>query len=245
MLLLARVVVFGSTLFCLLYAFPASCQRVSPDTTFLAAANKKSMRVYTESIQQQSRLFNGSDYIIYVPDKDEHPYFQVDDWLFGSIVYWGELYDNVPLLYDLSNDQVIAEHDGGSPIKLVAEKIQRFTISDHTFRRLKADDKNKIAEGFYDELYNGNLKVYAKHTKSFQESIEASTIIPRYDAHTRYYVLKDGIYHVVKKKSSVLGLFSDQKQAVRDFIRKNRIRFKNNHESALVQIVGFYDSIKK
>jgi hypothetical protein len=240
-----RVVILGALLIYVLNASPAYCQPSLSDTTFLTKANKISVALYTESIQHQSRLFNGSDYIVYLPENDEHPYFKTDDWAFGSVTYWDETYDNVPLLYDLSNDQVIAEHEGGSPIKLVTEKIEGFTILDHTFRRLKQDDKNKISEGFYDELYNGKLKVYAKHTKSFQESIETTKIIPRYDAHTRYYILKDGIYYGVKKKSSILDVFSDRKQDVKDFIRKNRIRFKHHHESAIVQIAEFYDTFNK
>jgi hypothetical protein len=245
MLSKVRVVVFGSLLLHSLHASTAYCQQISADTIFLTRANEKSVEVYTESIQHQSRLFNGSDYVVYIPEKEEHPYYIADDWVFGSITYWDETYENVPLLYDLSNDQVIAEHEGGSPIKLVAEKIQRFSISDHTFVRLKRDDTNKIAEGFYDELYDGALKVYAKHMKSFQESIEGTTIIPRYDAATRYYLWKDGVYHVIRKKTSVLEIFSDRKQAIKDFIRKNHIRFKDNRESAIVRIAEFYDTSNK
>ena len=61
--------------------------------------------------QSQSRLYNGGDYIVYMPKDEEHPYYRSDDWSYGSIVYWGELYENVPLLYDLSIDEALEQSE--------------------------------------------------------------------------------------------------------------------------------------
>jgi hypothetical protein len=242
MLSKGHVIVFGALLIPFLQLSLCYSQQAQPDTTFLSRANKKSIARYSQSIQHQSRLFNGSDYVVYLPKEEEHPYFKIDDWVTGSIVYWDERYDNVSLLYDLSIDQVIAEHEGGNPIKLIGEKVQRFSISDHTFVRLKKDSDNKISDGFYDELYGGNIKVYAKYQKRQQETIVGQEIIPRFDESNRYYIFKDGSYHIVKNKSSVLEVFVDRKQAVKEFIRKNRIRFKNNREEAIERIAEFYDT---
>ena len=222
---------------------PCYAQQISADTAFLAVSHKKSIALYAASIQHQSRLYNGSDYNIYLPKNEEHPYFRMDDWVYGSIVYWDELYENVPLLYDVSVDQLITEHNRGNAIKLIAEKIQSFTILEHTFVRLSSDDKNKISEGFYDRLYDGDLKVYAKYSKNFRETIETTEVIPHYDEATRYYLVKEGIFNVVKTKGSVLQIFRDHKQDVKNFLRKNRIRFKDNREKAIVRITEFYDTL--
>src|SRR5690349_5471588 len=102
MLSQVRVLGFAFALLQFLDVSFSYCQEVSIDTTFLSKANKKSIALYEESIKHQSRLFNGSDYVVYLPEKEEHPYFQMDDWVFGTVTYWGETYHNVPLLYDLS-----------------------------------------------------------------------------------------------------------------------------------------------
>jgi hypothetical protein len=39
-----------------------------------------------------------------------------------------------------------------------------------------------------------------------------------------------------------LEVFNDRKQAVKEFIRKNHIRFKNNREEAIRRIAEFYDT---
>src|SRR5688572_14036253 len=91
----------------LLSPLACHCQATKVDTLFLAQSKTKSIALYTATILDQSRLFNGSDYIVYIPRNEEHPYYGSDDWSTGSIVYWDELYENEPLLFDVSIDQVI------------------------------------------------------------------------------------------------------------------------------------------
>ena len=81
-----HVFVIGVLLIQLLKPSPCYSQQTEPDTTFLSRANKKSIARYSQAIQHQSRLFNGSDYVVYIPEEDEHPYFKSDDWVVGSIV---------------------------------------------------------------------------------------------------------------------------------------------------------------
>jgi hypothetical protein len=218
-------------------------QQALLDTSFLAASKKKLVTKYTESIQRQSRLYNGTDYIVYFTKYDEHPYFTSDDWVFGSVLYWGELYENVPLMYDLTIDELITEHARGNPIRLIAQKIESFKISEHTFVRLRPDDKNKIAEGFYDRLYDGMSKVYAKYHKNFRETLEEKEVIPHFDEITRYYVFKDGVLHNVRTKASVLQVFEDRKQELKAFLRKSRLNFKSSRDVAIARAAEFYDSL--
>ena len=219
------------------------CQVTKADTSFLVHAKNKSIALYTSTIQHQSRLYNGSDYIIYFPKDEEHPYYHMDDWGTGSVVYWDELYENIPLLFDLTVDQVITEHDWGSPIKLIPEKVRRFVIWNHTFVRLYPDNKNKISEGFYDQLYDGKSKVYARYTKAYREEFENTRIIPQFDESTRYYLVKNGVFNIVKSKASVLQVLSDHKPEIKDFLRKNRIWYKDNRATSIVRIAEFYDTL--
>jgi hypothetical protein len=189
------------------YAQPAE-----GDTTFVTASKKKIVSLYAASIQQQSRLYNGSDYVLYSSRDEEHPYFLVDDWTFGSITYWGGLYENVPVMFDLSSDQVITEHNRGNPIKLIPDKVDGFVIDGHNFQRLRSNGTNKVAEGFYERMYDGASKVYAKHLKVYREDLTAKEVIPKFEESTRYFILKDGVLNMVKAKGAVLETFDDHKQ---------------------------------
>ncbi len=236
-----RVILFLSAFYS--WCVPTLCygQQNKVDTAFLALSKTKSIELYSQAFLNQSRLYNGSDYIIYQSHDEEHPYFKIEDWTNGSIVYEGELYNNVDLLYDISSDNVIIEHNRGNPIKLLDEKIQSFSLLSHKFVRLKGDETNKISEGFYDQLYDGPSKVYAKHWKIYQESLDQGEVIPRFEEGNQHYIVKKGIFYAVKSKGSVLQVFDDRKQDVKDFIRKNHIRFKTDREKAIVSITEFYD----
>jgi asparagine N-glycosylation enzyme membrane subunit Stt3 len=215
------------------------------DTAFVALAQKKNSDSYTRAIELQSRLYNGHDYVYYISKDDEHPYYNIDDWTFGSVVYGGELYENVAILYDLTTDQIITENRSGATIRLNAEKIESFRLGDHIFVRLRPDHKNGISEGFYHQLYIGNLKVYAKYVKQYEEVLTNREVVPDFTQTTRYYVVKDGVFYNVKTKSGVLKVLEDRKQELRNLIRKNRIDFRSNKAAALVQISEHYDSLKE
>jgi len=221
----------------------AYSQEIKSDTSFLALSKKRSIEFYTAFSEDQSRLYNGGDYVLYMPKDEEHPYFESDDWTNGSIVFWGELYENVPLLYDLTIDEPITEQNRGNAIRLAGEKVERFTIFGHHFVRLHQDELNKIAEGFYDRLHDGKSKVYAKYSKTYQQTLEGLKVIPRFDENKKYYLVKDGIFYSVKTKASLLRVL-DHKQEVKNFIRKNHIRLTANHETAIVRVAEFYDTLK-
>lgn len=213
------------------------------DTAFLAASKNNIVSLYAASIQQQSRLYNGTDYVMYQSRDEEHPFFGIDDWAFGSITYWGELYENVPVIYDLSTDHVITEHNRGNPIKLIPDKVDGFVINDHTFQRLRNNGTNKIADGFYERLYDGVSKVYAKHQKVYREDITAREVVPRFEESTRFFILKNGVLTQVKNKGSVLDTFEDHKQDIKSFIKKNRIRFNDDRSRAIVRVAEYYDTL--
>src|SRR5690348_4441937 len=99
------------------------------DTANVSASIANMKLKYTQAMKGQVQLYDGGDYIEYVPLKEEHPYFLNDDWFMGSIVYNNGLFENVPLLYNIYTDKVIAEHFyAASMIQLVSEKIDYFIL---------------------------------------------------------------------------------------------------------------------
>jgi hypothetical protein len=218
-------------------------QALPADTMFLTSAKENQVRLYTEYIVGQTRLNNGSEHRDYLSRNDEHPYFGEDDWQYGNIVYDEESYENVPLFYDLMRDKVITEHSiNGSKLELISEKIARFSLAGHTFQRLNRDESKIITDGFYDLLYDGKTKVYVRREKALQQKVESNDIIFNFQLKNRVYVFKDGAYHPVKKKSSLISLFEDKKQEVRAFLNKSGTKYKRDRENAIARVAEFYDA---
>jgi len=216
-----------------------------PDTAFLQATVHQAEDLYAAAVKTQMHLYNGSQYLDYDPIENEHPYFVDSDWSNGWIVYDFERYDNTPLLYNINNDKIVAEHYAGTFIDLIASKVSAFYIHGHTFRRLTpADDKRGgISEGFYDILYDGKVKVIAKHTKKFIQVVQLHEYENSFEEKTHYYIVRDQNFFGVRSKKNALDILGDHKQELKTFLRSRKLSFKKQREQALIKMAAYYDTL--
>ncbi|MGC4023425.1 MAG: hypothetical protein QM734_16475 [Cyclobacteriaceae bacterium] len=156
--------------------FDVKSQTPTP-MALLETAKKNTISSYLGSIGiESSVLYNGSEYLTYNPLNGEHPYLYIN-WKEGSINYDGQLFNNVPLLYDISIDQVITKSFTGADFQLVKPFINFFTLGDRKFINLK---DSSIQSGFYEILFDSKIKVYSKHVKKFRETTSDRQVIRRF-----------------------------------------------------------------
>lgn len=221
--------------------------QTSADTALLSLQKKNAVALYYQSLQTQSGLYNGSEYVPYVNMlKDGHPYFDTTQMLPGSVFYDGMLYNNVPMLYDIIRDELIIQHyNKVFYLQLIKSKIDSFNLMSHAFVHMGRDStgKNNLKEGFYDLLYNGKIKLYVRRFKTIQETIPDFTVERRVYAHTRYFIYKNDTYNEVYSQGSVLHLFDDKKTQLKQALRKQHIKFKKQREYAIETMVQQYDAL--
>jgi hypothetical protein len=237
-----------SIVFCLLVLFATSVMGQSKDTAFVKAAIMQAHKLYSSTIQGQTTLYNGKDYKEPAQTNDQHPFYGSDDWVYGSVKYGGQAFPNVPLLFDVTTEKVITEnYYNADELVLINEKLESFTIGDHRFKKIKTEDVgNSLPQsGFYQILHDGPSTLVAKRQKLMRERVEIDAIENDFEARDRYFIFKNGRYFQVKSKASILNVLSDQKQGLRQFIKKRRIRFKNNQDAALPLIAAEYDRLKE
>lgn len=231
----------------LLLSFLSAFPQHRADTTFLSAAIENTIQTYQRTIGGQAKINNGSKYLPPKEAEDHHPYFLSEDWIMGDAFYDGEYFSNIPLMFDVLNSRLITEHhSSGHPIQLVIEKLDRFSISGHSFQKIKNESANGSlpATDFYDFLYPGETTVVARRQKVLREKIESSEIHTQYDEKTRYFILKNGVFFQVKSKSSVLKVLADQKNPLKKFMKARGIKFSLDRELALKSLAEFYDKTK-
>ena len=227
-------------LFFLLSCRLSMAQSLQNDSSFVSEAKKNSVKLYSKVTGPQSHIYNGHAYIEYRQQEEEHPYF-IDEWLDGTVVYEDELYENIPLLYDISNDEIITDHRYNvNKIQLIGSKVKSFTLQKHRFVNLNEEN---IPAGFYEILYDGQTKVYAQWRKVLQETITAQTIERRFDDKTLYFIRKDGKMISVKSKKSVLDVFADKKSELRKFLHANPTPFKADRAKNISQMAQHYDQL--
>lgn len=203
------------------------------------------------AIGQQSRLYNGHEYVPYDPHIKGNALYPPDaqTWATGEVTYDGIIYKSVPLKYDIYKDVLIALlYNHFSSYMLVNEKVHDFGFSGHHFVRINADslvnDKSGITTGFYDRLYGGKTEVLAKRSKSIQHSTDITIILETYFIEKDdYYVKKGNTYYNVGSKSSFLKVFKDKKAALQQYMRDNHINFSENREVAMAALASYYDQI--
>jgi hypothetical protein len=233
---------------CLLILSASAFSQIDGDTLFYKEALKNSLAVYAKTEFREASLYNGCQYLR--PEQssdDEHPYFKVDDWAIGAVEYDGEIFENVPLLYDLWNDKVITEHyRNASEIELIAEKLSGFTIAEYSFRRIEneAVGNSPPQTGYYQILYDGPSRTIAHWKKNVLRTTSETGVVIDFDEKIKYYILKNGRYFPVKGKASALKLFSDEKKPLKQFIISSKLRFDNNPAAAIARVSEFYDTLK-
>jgi hypothetical protein len=225
--LLCSVVLFG--------------QNFRKDTLFLAEAKRNAINSYSTAIGGQSHLYNGSAYSEYVSQRDEHPYF-LDEWVEGSVTYDGEFHDNVPILYDLSQDRVIIDNAFSvKKVMLVNEKVSAFTIGERRFVHIVS---GPLAPGHYELAYDGDVKVYGHYKKAMQSKVVDYSIFNEFEEKRLYYIFKDGKFTSVRSKGSVVKVFGDKKKEIKKFIRDNKLAFGSDRVRDMSRIAQYYDQIK-
>ena len=204
------------------------------------------MRLYSDSVEVSSGIYKGNEYLFYSYRMDGHPFFYSDDLSIGDILFDGILYKNVEFYYDTYLQQIILEHDKLSfAITIENDLIDYFKIFDHHYYKLEADSNETIKEGFYDLLFDGEVKLYAKRSKSLQKNIENQEVHQWFDIEDKHYVFKDGIYLKVKKKGSLLKILKDKKKVLKSHIKQQKITFGKFPEKGLARTIEYYNKLQQ
>jgi hypothetical protein len=221
-----------------LCVFLAKAQQPN-DTTFVIAAKDNALKFYTQTIGVQSRLFEGSDYKEYIPQRDEFPYLH-DDVMNGDVKYGGEVYKDVALYYDLEKDEVITSYPHGNKVQLLRDKVEYFDIGGHRFVLLQ---NQKVTAGFYDLLYDGKMKFYARRQKVrvLKVNTNGSEAYNTFEERVKYFILKNGVFHTVRSKRSVLGLLKDKKKDMKRLLRAENVGFGREREKAITLLLKNYE----
>jgi len=217
------------------------------DTLFVAVSRQNTTAIYLKAMHTQSRLYNGSKYSPPDHTLEEHPFFHSADWITGTVYYDGELFTNVPLMYDLAGQMLVTEHAAnGHAIRLVEEKLAHFTLDGHYFERIINDSvANSLpSTGFYEVLYQGPTKLVKRHQSSLREQIISGSVERSYDEKSKFFLMRNGTFFPVKNKASLLKLLSNRKNELKKFFRQRRLSFSENRELTLKSLAEHYDTLE-
>lgn len=224
----------------------------SADSALLKKQMAAATVTYYQSLKTQSGIYNGSEYVQYAHLlKEGFPYFDTTVLANGRLCYDGMEYQDVPMLYDLVKDELVAQHfNKVFLIQLVKSKVKWFQLHQHYFVHLTGDSMTntprRLRDGFYDLAYDGSkIKLYIKRVKEIQESIPDNKVERKIYQNDRYFIYKDSIYYDVKSHGSILKVLNRFQAEQRKAVKSQKIRFRKNREAALLIMVKKFDQLSR
>jgi hypothetical protein len=227
---------FGCLVFSLITCFSQSSSASVPLTQLLQ-----------DTVPERQLLYNGRLWrnLFYQVKGDQ--FLFSGEFLPGSVTLNGKTFNKVDLRYDILNDELMIPLTRSSAIQLNKEMVDSFSMSfqgrKYHFARF-SDDSIKGIKGYLNVLYSGNCALYIKYRKE----IELLAVDKKYDKFfqlQKIYFVKNEEALTVSGKMGLMKLMGDQKTAIRDFVRKNKLKMSKSSPESFVPLVRFYDGLLK
>lgn len=195
-------------------------------------------------------LVNGRKYFEPHYNAKGHPYFISDQWQTGTISMDGKQFESTGLLYNLYIDRLIlrASVNQNDTIYLLIDNLHldSFTISGHHFvNNAKLPGNHKLT-GYSEVIYKGSFSVIKKHNLDFIPEYANNKSTGHYSKpqHTSYILVNGKIINVTTKKM-LLTYFPEHSRQIKQFIRKNKIKYSKAENHILQFLYKHCDEISK
>jgi hypothetical protein len=213
-------------------------------TEFIQAAP-----IYSTVIQQDPSdnklLFNGRIWRNQYSKAFGDQFFMANTFLKGSVIFNGQKFNNLDLMYDIANDELILRIDFHPTILLNKEMVDSFDLffENSIYHMINAgNDTSGVLKGYVNVLYDGPSSLIVKYTKMLQPLAVDGKYDLFYQEH-RIYVRKDTEIYNVSGKRELLNLLEDKKKEIRDYLKSMKIKITRKDPITFIAVLKYYDSL--
>lgn len=200
-----------------------------------------------DTLKEDQILYNG------IAWRNQYYMVKGDQFLFskeflpGSLTINGNFYRNIAINYDIYNDEILIPKNHGNIVQLNKEMVDSFTVVSGgvKFRFVNTqEDSLPEIKGYANELYRGNCILFVKYKKEIQQL----AVDDKYDLFYqtfRIYLLKEGKINQITGKKGLLKLLQDEKNQVKSYMKKNRLRVTKKEPASFIPVIRYYDSLSR
>ena len=193
-------------------------------------------------------LVNGQIYIPSRPRAKGSPYFGSKQFIEGSVQIKGRQFKGVLLRYNLEDQRIIlrAAVESGKYVTILLNSnlIDHFIINGQRFINADGFLKDSEVSGFYAQVYEGNFTFLIKYEKTFRAVYDNQTPNGSYtEMKSDYFIFDEDNLNMVSKKKALLEYFSPMKKEIKNFMRQQKINYKNASVTELNQLMKYCDSV--
>ncbi|MDH6356770.1 hypothetical protein [Parabacteroides sp. PF5-9] len=228
---------------CLLSGWQAFSQ--ISDIASLPAASKSRVMSYLTLANNHAVIYSGKEELGYPAYVRNHPYFPSDQYLHGDLSFDGVVYPDVLMRLNVHREElVVTAPNRRFHVIIPRDRLDYATLNSNIlFYNGYRVKENSLPEGYFFILYQGRHAVIRRETAFLDEQITDMAINVLFNKRVRYYVYKDGQYHPVSSKGSVLKLFNSHKKELNQFIKEQHLDFKHATEHAIVAVSKHYETL--
>jgi len=198
---------------------------------------------YMKEAGSFSTLYYGNQYQGYPPAKN-HPYLKDVLYAKALLAYQDVVYPEVMMRLDMCRDELIVLTPDFRNVVLAPEKVEYAELHGKHIIYFQTDTlSGSPSAGYYVLLYAGQCRVMEKMSATLIDEAVPGKLQRFFDFTTKYYLYKDGIYHVIKNKKGVLKALQPYKTEMKRTISAHHLNFKKDAETFLILTVSEYERL--
>jgi len=196
----------------------------------------------------EALIYTGKEETRY-PAMHEHPYMDTDQYREGELMYDGRLYPGVRLRLNTHTDELTILSPDFRDIIVSSELIAYARLPEYTILYSRPSSGNEVKDGnalppgYYACITMQKHPVFRREARGLVRKINDMQVNLVFILQSRLYVYKEGKYHSVGSKGSVLKLFNDRRSELNRYAKQQRLNFRNDRVNAVVALVRYYESL--
>ena len=213
-------------------------------------AQEAEIKEYLDRAGIEALVYTGKEELQYqYPNLQGHPYLDDIGYREGDLMFAGRLYPSVLLRLNTHTDELSVVSPANYGIIVSSELVEYARLPAYTILYIRQSPSNEVKagntlpEGYYACITMKKYPVFRREVRYPVRKIEYLKTEWGFNLRSRLYIYKDGIYHPVGSKGSVLKLFKDKRGELNRYAKQQRLDFRNDRVNAVIALVKYYESI--
>ena len=197
---------------------------------------------YLNTVREESVLFYGAVQEA-PPRATNHPYLEDAQYVPARLSYGGVVYPEAMLRLDLKQHELIVLSPDQRQVVLFPENVEEVELHG---RRIVWHQPDGLpgcpTKGYYFLLHCGECRVLARQTADLtRKNSSDNYALNYYIFTTRYYLLKDGRWQVIRSRRGWLNALQPFKKEVKQWAAERRLSFRKSEEAYLTETIAAYE----
>lgn len=176
------------------------------------------------------------------------PYFNELGWMTGLVETTEGTFDDLLLRYNVQMNELILQKTLKSGetayVMLNPDFVKSFDIGYYHFVNAGNQALHPSLNSYVEVIYDGGIKYLAEHSKMFVASYTVNSPQGSISGqNTDYMLIHKEQLHKISSRRSLYKLFPENKKQIRQYLRKQKIKFKRADREEIIKVMKYLDSI--